>query len=171
MCWFQVLDQSQSKRLYISDNAEDEEGSELSTSAEIPPLSEFLLSAADILSLKLSAKLVVVSFKISALIYSNMFIVLGQFIAYKRSARLGNFRWFSSFSQSLPSSWSSSCFGFFMACPRYCNKNFAESFLLGLASRNKSSKSFGRGHANCTTHKTFRASCKLGWILLGRRQC
>ncbi|KAL3271555.1 hypothetical protein HHI36_022031 [Cryptolaemus montrouzieri] len=57
----EVLDQTQSKRLYISDNVEEEEGSELSTSAEIPPLSEFLLSAADILSLKLSAKLVVVS--------------------------------------------------------------------------------------------------------------
>ncbi|KAK9876278.1 hypothetical protein WA026_012576 [Henosepilachna vigintioctopunctata] len=57
----EVLDQTQSKRLYLSDNADDEEGSELSTSAEIPPLSEFLLSAADILSLKLSAKLVVVS--------------------------------------------------------------------------------------------------------------
>ncbi|XP_045466436.1 tetratricopeptide repeat protein 28 [Harmonia axyridis] len=61
LCPGEVLDQTQSKRMYISDNAEDEEGSELSTSAEIPPLSEFLLSAADILSLKLSAKLVVVS--------------------------------------------------------------------------------------------------------------
>lgn len=57
----EVLDQSQNKRLYITDSNEDEESSEVSTSAELPPLSEFLLSAADILSLKLSARLVVVS--------------------------------------------------------------------------------------------------------------
>lgn len=57
----QVLDQSQSKRLYMTDHGEEEEHSELSTAAELPPLSEFLLSAADILSLRLSAKLVVVS--------------------------------------------------------------------------------------------------------------
>lgn len=56
----EVLEQSQSKRLYMSDNVEEDEGSEASTSAELPPLSEFLLSAADLLSLKLSAKLVVV---------------------------------------------------------------------------------------------------------------
>lgn len=56
----QVLDQSQSKRFYITDIAEEEDGNEVTTSAELPPLSEFLLSAADILSLKLSAKLVVV---------------------------------------------------------------------------------------------------------------
>lgn len=57
----QVLEQGQSKRLYISDNAEDDEGSEVSTSAELPPLGEFLLSAADLVSLRLCAKLVVVS--------------------------------------------------------------------------------------------------------------
>ncbi|KAJ8973013.1 hypothetical protein NQ317_004611 [Molorchus minor] len=56
-----VLDQSQSKRLYITDNAEEDDANEVSTTAELPPLSEFLLSAADILSLKLSARLVVVS--------------------------------------------------------------------------------------------------------------
>lgn len=55
------MEQSPSKRLYISDNGEEDEGSEVSTSAELPPLSEFLLSAADLLTLKLSAKLVVVS--------------------------------------------------------------------------------------------------------------
>lgn len=56
----EVLEQSPSKRLYMSDNLEEDEGSEVSTSAELPPLSEFLLSAADLLSLRLSAKLVVV---------------------------------------------------------------------------------------------------------------
>lgn len=56
-----MLDQSQSKRLYITDNTEEDEGNEVSTTAELPPLSEFLLSAADILSLRLSARLVVVS--------------------------------------------------------------------------------------------------------------
>ncbi|XP_068900354.1 tetratricopeptide repeat protein 28 isoform X3 [Tenebrio molitor] len=57
----EVLDQSQAKRLYLSDPTEEDESSELSTTAELPPLSEFLLSAADILSLRLSARLVVVS--------------------------------------------------------------------------------------------------------------
>ncbi|KAH1018166.1 hypothetical protein HUJ05_005980 [Dendroctonus ponderosae] len=58
----QVLDQSQSKRLgYMSDGLEEDEHTEVSITAELPPLSEFLLSAADILSLKLVAKLVVVS--------------------------------------------------------------------------------------------------------------
>ncbi|KAF5284646.1 hypothetical protein FQR65_LT13477 [Abscondita terminalis] len=57
----EVLEQSPTKRLYMSDNGEEDECSEVSTSAELPPLSEFLLSAADLLSLKLSAKLVVVS--------------------------------------------------------------------------------------------------------------
>ncbi|XP_031330301.1 tetratricopeptide repeat protein 28 isoform X2 [Photinus pyralis] len=57
----EVLEQSQSKRLYMSDNAEEDEGSEVSTSAELPPLSEFLLSAADLLSTRMSAKLVVIS--------------------------------------------------------------------------------------------------------------
>ncbi|EFA05041.2 tetratricopeptide repeat protein 28 [Tribolium castaneum] len=55
----EVLDQSQ-KRLYLGDPAEEDEN-EVSTSAELPPMSEFLLSAADILSLRLSARLVVVS--------------------------------------------------------------------------------------------------------------
>lgn len=45
----------------MTDIAEEEDGNEVSTTAELPPLSEFLLSAADILSLKLSARLVVVS--------------------------------------------------------------------------------------------------------------
>lgn len=61
---FQVLDQSQSKRLYITDNTEEDEGNEVSTTAELPPLTEFLLSAADILSLRLSARLVVVSVRL-----------------------------------------------------------------------------------------------------------
>ncbi|CAH1184063.1 unnamed protein product [Phyllotreta striolata] len=57
----EVLDQTQSKRLYITDNIEEEDNNELSVSAELPPISEFLLSATDILSLKLSARLVVIS--------------------------------------------------------------------------------------------------------------
>ncbi|KAI4455030.1 rapsyn-related [Holotrichia oblita] len=57
----EVLDQSQSKRLYITDTNEEDETSEVSITAELPPLSEFLFSAADILSLQLSAKLVVIS--------------------------------------------------------------------------------------------------------------
>lgn len=48
----------------MTDNSEEEEHNELSVSAELPSLSEFLLSAADILSLKLSARLVVVRNKI-----------------------------------------------------------------------------------------------------------
>lgn len=61
-CFSQVLEQSQSKRLgYMSDGLEEDEHTEVSITAELPPLSEFLLSAADILSLKLVAKLVVVS--------------------------------------------------------------------------------------------------------------
>ncbi|CAH1163307.1 unnamed protein product [Phaedon cochleariae] len=57
----EVLDQTQSKRLYLTDVTDDEENNDVSISTELPPLSEFLLSAADILSLKLSARLVVVS--------------------------------------------------------------------------------------------------------------
>lgn len=45
----------------MTDNAEEEENNEVSITTEAPPLSEFLLSAADILSLKLSARLIVVS--------------------------------------------------------------------------------------------------------------
>lgn len=44
----------------MTDMVEEEEGNDVSTTAELPPLSEFLLSAADIISLKLTAKLVVV---------------------------------------------------------------------------------------------------------------
>lgn len=62
LCPSEVLDQSQSKRLYLTDaSGEDEENHEVSTSSEVPPLSEFLLSAADILSLRLTARLVVVN--------------------------------------------------------------------------------------------------------------
>ncbi|XP_017771983.1 PREDICTED: tetratricopeptide repeat protein 28 isoform X2 [Nicrophorus vespilloides] len=59
----EVLEQTPTKstKLYMTDIAEEDDGSEVSTSAELPPLSEFLLSAADLLSLKLSARLVVVS--------------------------------------------------------------------------------------------------------------
>lgn len=39
----------------------DDESCELSSNAELPPVSEFLLTAADILNLKLSARLVVIS--------------------------------------------------------------------------------------------------------------
>lgn len=44
----------------MTDNTEEEENSEVSTSAELPSLSEFLLTTTDILGLKLSARLVVV---------------------------------------------------------------------------------------------------------------
>ncbi|XP_050299963.1 tetratricopeptide repeat protein 28 isoform X2 [Anthonomus grandis grandis] len=57
----EVLEQTPSKRLYITDALEEDEHTDVSIAAELPPLSEFLLSAADILSLKLSAKLVVIS--------------------------------------------------------------------------------------------------------------
>lgn len=45
----------------MTDSLEEDEHTDVSITAELPPLSEFLLSAADILSLKLSARLVVVS--------------------------------------------------------------------------------------------------------------
>ncbi|XP_057668084.1 tetratricopeptide repeat protein 28 isoform X2 [Diorhabda carinulata] len=58
----EVMEQSQTKRLYVSEaNIDEAEHNELSVSVELPPISEFLLSAADILSLKLSARLVVIS--------------------------------------------------------------------------------------------------------------
>ncbi|XP_044737970.1 tetratricopeptide repeat protein 28 [Chrysoperla carnea] len=61
----EVLDsQTPSKRYYTTgaDSLEaEDESCELSSNAELPPVSEFLLSAADILNLKLSARLVVVS--------------------------------------------------------------------------------------------------------------
>ena len=44
-----------------SQDACDEEGSELSSTLELPPMSEFLLTASDLLTLRLSARLVVVS--------------------------------------------------------------------------------------------------------------
>lgn len=51
------------KRLYMSENnADEEETSEVSMTTEMPPLNEFLLSAADVASLKLNARLVVVSY-------------------------------------------------------------------------------------------------------------
>jgi CHAT domain-containing protein len=68
----EVLDQSQAKRLYLSDPTEEDESSELSTTAELPPLSEFLLSAADILSLRLSARLVVVSQSCKSFVFVSM---------------------------------------------------------------------------------------------------
>lgn len=54
----EVLEQHQSKRLYTED---EEEHSEVSITTELPPLSEFLLSAADVASLRLNARLVVIS--------------------------------------------------------------------------------------------------------------
>lgn len=54
---------SPTARLYLSEKtAEDEEEhSEVSITTELPPLSEFLLSAADVASLRLNARLVVIS--------------------------------------------------------------------------------------------------------------
>uniref|UniRef100_A0A182NRB1 TPR_REGION domain-containing protein n=1 Tax=Anopheles dirus TaxID=7168 RepID=A0A182NRB1_9DIPT len=64
----EVLDSQSQKRFYPNAGGElmggdnDEETNDLSTSnMEIPPLSDFILSAADLLSMKLSAKLVVLS--------------------------------------------------------------------------------------------------------------
>ncbi|CAH1132763.1 unnamed protein product [Ceutorhynchus assimilis] len=57
----EVLEQSPTKRLYMTDGLEEDEHTDVSITTELPPLSEFLLSAADILSMKLSARLVVVS--------------------------------------------------------------------------------------------------------------
>lgn len=83
----------------MSDNAEEDEGSEVSTSAELPPLSEFLLSAADLLSLRLSAKLVVVSIRHKHMqngtFQNNTF--LGELIPHTRPARLGHLRRFGCF--------------------------------------------------------------------------
>lgn len=59
-----VLSPSETKRLYITDNAaEEEEHTEVSITTDLPPLGEFLLSAADIASMRLNARLVVVSNK------------------------------------------------------------------------------------------------------------
>uniref|UniRef100_A0A182P3U2 Uncharacterized protein n=1 Tax=Anopheles epiroticus TaxID=199890 RepID=A0A182P3U2_9DIPT len=64
----EVLDSQSQKRFYPNAAGEllggdnDEETTDLATSnMEIPPLSDFILSAADLLSMKLSAKLVVLS--------------------------------------------------------------------------------------------------------------
>ncbi|XP_053669314.1 tetratricopeptide repeat protein 28 [Anopheles marshallii] len=64
----EVLDSQSQKRFYPNAAGEllggdnDEETTDLSTSnMEIPPLSDFILSAADLLSMKLTAKLVVLS--------------------------------------------------------------------------------------------------------------
>ncbi|XP_055633248.1 tetratricopeptide repeat protein 28 isoform X2 [Toxorhynchites rutilus septentrionalis] len=60
-----VLDSQSQKRFYPNTSGEmeaDEDSTELSTSnMEIPPLSDFILSATDLLAMKLSAKLVVLS--------------------------------------------------------------------------------------------------------------
>ncbi|XP_055842116.1 tetratricopeptide repeat protein 28 isoform X1 [Episyrphus balteatus] len=60
-----VVDSQSQKRYYqsTSNNEEnDDEGNELANqSIEIPPLSDFILSAADVLTMKLNAKLVVLS--------------------------------------------------------------------------------------------------------------
>lgn len=74
LSFVKVLEQSQSKRLYMTDANEEEEPSEVSISAELPPITEFLLSAADLLSMQLSAKLVVVSRSpFDPLVWSYMF--------------------------------------------------------------------------------------------------
>lgn len=57
----EVLEQSQSKRIYMTENAEEEDSNDVSTTAELPALSEFLLTSSEIISLKLSARLVVVN--------------------------------------------------------------------------------------------------------------
>nr|XP_019548082.2 tetratricopeptide repeat protein 28 isoform X1 [Aedes albopictus] len=61
----EVLDSQSQKRFYPNSSGEienDEDNADLSsTNMEIPPLSDFILSAADLLAMKLSAKLVVLS--------------------------------------------------------------------------------------------------------------
>jgi len=72
--FFQVLEQSTPKRLYMTDAIEEDEHTDVSLTTELPPFSEFLLSAADILSLKLSARLVVVSYSLNVVVSGNYFI-------------------------------------------------------------------------------------------------
>lgn len=69
----QVLEQSTPKRLYMTDAIEEDEHTDVSLTTELPPFSEFLLSAADILSLKLSARLVVVSYSLNVVVFENYF--------------------------------------------------------------------------------------------------
>lgn len=45
----------------MTENAEEEDSNEVSTTAELPALSEFLITSPEIMSLKLSARLVVVN--------------------------------------------------------------------------------------------------------------
>lgn len=57
-----MLEPQSPKRFYPSaDMDNEEESGDLSTNMEVPPLSDFILSAADVLSLKLNAKLIVLS--------------------------------------------------------------------------------------------------------------
>ncbi|XP_068086833.1 tetratricopeptide repeat protein 28 [Anabrus simplex] len=62
-----MMDSQQPKRFFAAPGSDqghdqgDEEGSEVSSTMELPSLSEFLLTAADLLNLRLSARLVVVS--------------------------------------------------------------------------------------------------------------
>lgn len=72
--FFQVLEQSTPKRLYMTDAIEEDEHTDVSLTTELPPFSEFLLSAADILSLKLSARLVVVGYSLNVVAIGNDFI-------------------------------------------------------------------------------------------------
>lgn len=116
----------------MTDIAEEEDGNEVSTTAELPPLSEFLLSAADILSLKLSARLVVVSsvvllFDFILLIKS---IFTDQFVPYERPTWLGYIGRSGSIGSSIPCCWSSSCFSFSLARPRSRFQNITPSVLL-----------------------------------------
>lgn len=58
----EVLERTPTKsKIYMTDIAEEDDDGEVSTSAETPSPGEFLLSAADISSLKMQARLVVVS--------------------------------------------------------------------------------------------------------------
>lgn len=61
LCPTEVLEPSPTKRLYMTEGLEEDEQTDVSITAELPPLSEFLLSPADLVSLKLNARLVVVS--------------------------------------------------------------------------------------------------------------
>lgn len=55
----------------MTDAIEEDEHTDVSLTTELPPFSEFLLSAADILSLKLSARLVVVSYSLNFKLVKN----------------------------------------------------------------------------------------------------
>ena len=136
----EVLEQSPTKRLYITDNVEEEDNNEASTTAELPPLSEFLLSAADLLSLQLTAKLVVVSRRNFVLDISFNDVETDQLIAHERPTGLGDIRWIGGPGEGVANGRGASSVDISMACTRNCYQDTPTSVLLSFAARNKSCK-------------------------------